>query len=73
MPQVTIYLPKNIAEQVRKRARSLKKSLSAYLTGLARKDLYPAKWPKQFIKLYGSTRNELTEAQDLPLEERQEL
>ena len=73
MPQITIYLPRDIAEQVKKKAKSLSKSLSSYFTELAKKDARPTKWPKKFINLYGSAQIEPAEIKDLRLEEREKI
>ncbi len=73
MPQITIYLPAQIAERVKKKAKSLRKTLSAYLSDLARKDTQPAKWPKSFVDLYGSTKGDLQKPEKLVPEHRDEF
>lgn len=56
MAQVTIYLPDEVARDVRARARRAGKSLSAYLTELARGRTAARDdaWPKDFLELLGS-------------------
>lgn len=56
MAQVTIYLPDDVARDVRARAKRAGMSLSAYITALAsREKRTPAEeWPKDFLKLLGS-------------------
>jgi len=57
MPQVTIYLPKDIERALRAGARRSGKSLSAYIvqlaTGRQRQDKKKG-WPKELLDLYGS-------------------
>jgi hypothetical protein len=72
--QVTIYLPDEIADRIKREARRVHKSLSAYVTELATRKLEPAsKWPAGFARLYGSCKGELTEPEDLPPEDREPL
>ena len=73
MPQITIYLPRDVAERVKKKAKSLRKSLSAYITELLRQNARPSKWPKEFVNLYGSTKGELLPIHDLKFEDREKL
>ena len=73
MPQITIYLPADIAAEVKKKAKALHKSLSAYLAELARREARPTRWPKRFLDLYGGIKENLPEVEDLPLEKRENL
>jgi len=68
MAQVTIYLPDDIARQIRAEAKKRRKSLSAYMTQLAREKLHPARWPKAFLDLYGSWQGEFPDIPDSPPE-----
>ena len=56
MAQVTIYLPDEVARDVRARAKRAGMSLSAYVTALASQTSRAAarEWPKDFLKLLGS-------------------
>jgi hypothetical protein len=58
MAQVTIYLPDDVARDVRARAKRAGKSLSAYIAALARGERQARskgdQWPKEFWELYGS-------------------
>lgn len=68
MSQITIYIPDDIARQLKRAARKAKKSLSAYLVDLAR----PAgdkPWPESFFKLQGSCAGSLAAPDDPPPDE----
>jgi hypothetical protein len=58
MAQVTIYLPDEVARDVRARAKRAGKSLSAYITELARGRAQAkggeGEWPQEFWRLFGS-------------------
>jgi hypothetical protein len=71
MSQVTIYLPDELAAKLRREAKRLKLSLSAYVTQVATKEVGRAAWPKGFLATYGSCN--LPEREILPTEERDEL
>lgn len=63
MPQVTIYLPKDLLQAVRVQAQRSQMSVSAYMTEITRKAVRPSSWPDGFEELYGSC--SLIEAADL--------
>jgi hypothetical protein len=69
MAQVTIYLPDELAERVRGRAKRLKMSMSAYLADLVEKDARPSRWPRGFDALYGSWKGTFEEPEDPPADE----
>lgn len=69
MAQVTIYLPDELAERVRNRAKRLRMSMSAYLAELAAGDIRPPRWPRGFDALYGSWKGDFPEPEDPPPEE----
>lgn len=54
MSQVTIYLPSSLEKELRRRAKDDRKSLSAYIAELARRNVSPRRWPEKFASLYGS-------------------
>jgi hypothetical protein len=67
--QVTIYLPDELAERVRNRAKRLKMSMSSYLTQLVARDARPSRWPRGFDSLYGTWKGPFPEPEDPPPEE----
>ena len=69
MAQITIYVPDDVARQLRSAARRAKKSLSAYLTELASGRSKPRAWPEWFFDLQGSCRGALKAPEDPPPEE----
>lgn len=71
--QISIYLPEDIEQQLRRKARKARKSFSAYLVDLARRELRPPRWPKSFAKLYGSCAGDLPAIEDLPPDEQDPL
>jgi len=66
MSQVTLYLPDDVARQLRAEARRKKRSLSAYMTELVRERLHPTTWPKSFLDAAGSWEGEFPEIPDPP-------
>lgn len=73
MSQVTLYLPDELEQTLRRGARRAKKSLSAYVAELAGKRSKPAAWPKTFLRTFGSWKGAFPVPRDLPFEEREEL
>jgi hypothetical protein len=63
VPQVTIYLPKDLLQAVRVQAQRARMSVSAYMTEMTRKAVLPSCWPDDFEQLYGSC--SLMDATDL--------
>ncbi|MCA9796805.1 MAG: ribbon-helix-helix protein, CopG family [Candidatus Eremiobacteraeota bacterium] len=56
MSQVTIYLPQDLHEKVRDRARELGLSLSAFMANLAREAVQPEPTIDALEELFGSCR-----------------
>ncbi len=69
MAQVTIYLPDDLERDLKRAARSSRKSLSSFLAELAARELRPGKWPTDFMDLFGSWEGELQVPEDVPPEE----
>lgn len=68
MPQITLYLPEDVAREVKRLAREAHMSVSAYMTELARQAIQPGDWRQQLDALYGSCT--LNDVEDLPVQER---
>jgi macrodomain Ter protein organizer (MatP/YcbG family) len=73
MSQVTIYLPEQVANELRTKARRAQKSVSAYVVELIEKRDRPNQWPKNLGRLYGSCRGTLPKINDLSPDEGPEL
>jgi hypothetical protein len=73
MAQVTIYLPDAVEREVRQAAKRARKSVSAFLTDLARAHVRPTAWPAAWADLYGSWAGELPEIEDRPPESEESL
>ena len=54
MAQITLYVPDNVAERIRREARRAGKSLSAYMADLVEGRKQASGWPTGFARLYGS-------------------
>ncbi len=54
MGQITLYLPDELAAKLRREAKRLRMSLSAYVTNMATKEVSTKSWPKSFLATYGS-------------------
>jgi hypothetical protein len=54
MGQITLYLPDGLAAKLRREAKRLRISLSAYVTNMATKEVSAKTWPKSFLATYGS-------------------
>ncbi len=67
MPQVTIYLPDDLLDDIKSEAKKAGKSVSAYMGELARRSVRPRHWPSGFFKLAGSCPG-LTVPEDAPPE-----
>ena len=67
MAQVTIYVPDEVARQIRRDARRARKSVSAYIVDLIQRRERHCDWPSDFAKLFGSC--ELPAVDDEPPEE----
>jgi len=73
MPQVTIYLPDELADRLRRDAKKAGTSLSAYIARLASPRPVRGRWPPDFDKLYGSWQGEFPDVDELPADEREPL
>ncbi len=49
MPQLHLYLPKDLADEVRRRAEARQLSTSAFLAELVRKQISPG-WPEGYFE-----------------------
>lgn len=74
MPQLHLYLKKDVAEEVKKRARAKGVSLSSYLAELVQSQVID-RWPdKFFAKVVGGWKGEpLTRPDQMEPEARDEL
>ena len=68
MAQVTIYLPDDVAQDVKARARRAKKSVSAYLAALAAGGDDTHDWPRAFLETFGSWKGKFPQIHDPPPE-----
>ena len=71
MAQVTIYLPDDLAERLRREAKKAGTSLSAYIAALAERKPGRRRWPPGFEKLYGSWEGAFPDIEELPADERE--
>lgn len=69
MAQVTIYLPEDLARQVRKRAEEARKSVSAYICELLLRETSSGRWPEDLVDLLQRGGADLVEPEDPPPEE----
>ena len=68
MPPVTVYLPPDLIDAARKRARARNRSLSAWVSGLIREATAP-EWPRSLVDLLRRGGADLVEPEDLPPED----
>ena len=73
MAQLTLYLPDDLEKELKQAARRAKKSVSAYVTGLAEQQLRPRQWSKAFLATYGSWKGKFPEVTELEFEKRDSL
>ena len=66
MAQVSLYIPDELEQLLRKRAEARKVSLSAYVTEVVRREVTPRQWPAAFVKTFGSWKGPCVEAPDPP-------
>lgn len=69
MAQVTVYLPKDVLDKARRRAKRDRKSLSAFLGELVRRETTPRRWPEGFVDLLTRGSGDLVEPEDLRAED----
>jgi hypothetical protein len=70
MSQVTLYLPDALAAKLKREAKRLKMSLSAYVARIATKEVGSATWSKDFLLTYGSCKLPEAVAADALYEDR---
>ena len=63
MARVTIYWPDSVEREVRRATKRARKSVSAFLTDLARAHLRPTAWPRGWADLYGSWAGEFPDVE----------
>jgi len=69
MAQLTFYLPTELEELLRERARTSGKSLSAFITELVEREVRSEDvWSQAFLETYGSWQGKLEEPEDRPPE-----
>lgn len=66
MAQVTLYIPDDLAAELRKRSRNSHRSLSSYVTELASGAVRACAWPDGFADLFGSWEGEFPALDDQP-------
>lgn len=70
MAQMSVYFPDEVEARVRARSAELGKSVSAYLTDLARRDgAQPSEWPESFLSCLGGWKGPAPEIEDMEPEE----
>jgi hypothetical protein len=70
MAQVTLYLPEELAAELRRGAKRARKSLSAYVAELAAGRTRPRAWPPELLATFGSWRGAFPVPEELPVEDR---
>jgi len=74
MSQLTVYMPPAVERELKKRAKAEGLSVSAYLTGLVRRETMPSTWPNSFLATFGAFKGSpLSEPEELPFERRRRL
>ena len=73
MGQVTLYLPKNVEDIIKKEAKKNRKSISAYVTEILYQKLAPKKWSNSFLKVCGTWEGEFGDIKDLKNSKRDPL
>lgn len=68
MAQVTVYLPQDVLDAARKRAKEQNSSLSAWLARLVRRES-AMKWPGSLMELLHHGSADLIEPEDPPPED----
>ncbi|MEI8346624.1 MAG: hypothetical protein WCG27_04100 [Pseudomonadota bacterium] len=73
MGQITLYLPQKIEESVKKEAKKVHKSISAYVSDILNQKLSPKKWSSNFLKICGTWEGEFIEVKELKNTKRDDL
>lgn len=68
MAQLTIYIPDELAERLKAKAKREGRSVSAFIVEITRDALAPDAWSQAFVDLYGSCEGELSAPDDAPPE-----
>ena len=66
MAQLNLYVPDELEERIKERAKREGKSVSLFVTDLVRKSVSPRAWTKEFISTFGGWGGEFPEIQSLP-------
>lgn len=66
MAQITLYVPDEVADRIKREAKKAHKSVSAYVTELASKQISRRAWPARFTSLYGSWKGDFPTPEDAP-------
>ena len=69
MAQVTIYLPDELIEEARQRAKNAERSLSSWVAELVRRETTTTEWPKSLVDLLTRGGGDLVEPDDPPPED----
>ena len=73
MSQLTIYMPDDVVQELKRRAKKERLSVSAYVTALVKREAAPT-WSKTFLSSFGAWKGEgIEEPEELPLERRARL
>ena len=65
MGRITLYLPKQLEETIKKEARKTQKTVSSYVTEILSNKLVQKKWSKAFLNICGSCEGEFPEIKKL--------
>jgi plasmid stability protein len=66
MAQLTIYIPDDLERVLRKAAEQAHRSLSSLVADILRRDVQPARWPKEFVDALGAWEGPLERPADPP-------
>lgn len=69
MAQVTLYLPEEVAAELKRQARQARKSLSALVAERLRPKQAKERWPKDFLGTLGSWEGKFPRIPDEPPED----
>ena len=69
MAQITIYLPDDMAQRIKREARRRRKSVSAFIADLATQRSPTSSWSKEILTLQGRCKGSLDAPEDPPPED----
>jgi hypothetical protein len=73
MPQLHFYVPDEIAQQLRAKAKAKNMSVSKYVAGIVEREVGQG-WPADYFhEVVGGWVGDFPDIEDLPLEERERL